>query len=187
MTVQCSVEDCFKKVQARGWCGTHYARWRKHGDVSRGAKEYPKDCSIEGCDNPFEARGWCRQHYARWHKYGEPVRVLPNVEERFWAKVVKAEGCWEWTAAKDMYGYSTFVGDGDYHTGHRFSYDLHNETKTPSHIPIHHKCGNRGCVNPEHLQAVTPRENNAEMLERNFYLRRIAQLEALLDKNGITY
>ena len=28
----CTVEDCPNKVRARGLCGKHYQRWKKHGD-----------------------------------------------------------------------------------------------------------------------------------------------------------
>ena len=49
-------------------------------------------------------------------------------------------------------------------------------------MPVHHTCGNSLCVNPEHLQVVTPQENTAEMLERNAYLSRIADLEDALAK-----
>lgn len=28
----CSIPSCHKKVEARGWCVTHYARWWRHGD-----------------------------------------------------------------------------------------------------------------------------------------------------------
>lgn len=28
----CSIEGCAGKVNARGWCGKHYMRWRAHGD-----------------------------------------------------------------------------------------------------------------------------------------------------------
>jgi hypothetical protein len=28
----CSVDDCSTPVKARGWCSTHYSRWRTHGD-----------------------------------------------------------------------------------------------------------------------------------------------------------
>lgn len=31
---RCSVEGCEKKKVARGWCDTHYRRWRIHGDAT---------------------------------------------------------------------------------------------------------------------------------------------------------
>ncbi len=44
----------------------------------------------------------------------------------------------------------------------------------------HHMCGNSGCVNPDHLQPVTDRDNIAEMHQRHAYLARIRELEAAL-------
>ena len=31
-TPVCSIEGCDQPHEARGWCATHYARWRRHGD-----------------------------------------------------------------------------------------------------------------------------------------------------------
>lgn len=36
----CSIEDCGKKIFARGWCTTHYSRWRKHGNTDGGGRRY---------------------------------------------------------------------------------------------------------------------------------------------------
>jgi hypothetical protein len=47
-------------------------------------------------------------------------------------------------------------------------------------MAIHHTCANRACVAPNHLQPVTQYDNAAEMLERNWYLKRIALLEEAL-------
>jgi hypothetical protein len=44
----------------------------------------------------------------------------------------------------------------------------------------HHTCAERACVNPDHLQPVTQRENVAEMLTRKSYVKRIEELEARL-------
>lgn len=44
----------------------------------------------------------------------------------------------------------------------------------------HHVCAVTACVNPDHLQPVTARENTAEMLARTYMVQRIADLEAAL-------
>ena len=32
MKALCSIENCEKVAHARGWCGTHYRRWKKYSD-----------------------------------------------------------------------------------------------------------------------------------------------------------
>lgn len=73
-TLLCSIEGCGKPVQARGWCNTHYARWRRQGDphtVLGNGRPDPL-CTLDKCDNPHYARGWCRKHYQRWRNHGDP-------------------------------------------------------------------------------------------------------------------
>lgn len=45
---------------------------------------------------------------------------------------------------------------------------------------VHHACHTTQCVNPDHVFPVTLRENSSEMLEREHYRRRIADLENAL-------
>src|SRR3990167_5796765 len=41
MQLQCSIPNCFRPLKSRSWCGTHYERWRKHGDPAQIRR--PKD------------------------------------------------------------------------------------------------------------------------------------------------
>ena len=71
----CSVEGCAKDAAARGWCMTHYVRWRKHGDPTvRLTAQRPKTCTIPGCDRPHKGLGWCDKHYSQL-KPGKPCSI----------------------------------------------------------------------------------------------------------------
>ena len=61
---------------------------------------------------------------------------------------------------------------------HRYSYQFFNPDEDIEGVTIHHVCGEHNCVNPDHMQAISHINNVAEMTERQYYLRRIAELEA---------
>lgn len=78
-------------------------------------------------------------------------------EERFWEKVDKTDTCWNWTAA-NVLGYGRFSVGGRLVSAHRFSYELEHGPIADG-LQIDHLCRNTRCVNPEHLEAVTPYVN----------------------------
>lgn len=80
-------------------------------------------------------------------------------EERFISGVYENEnGCWIWPKAKVRGGYGMFKLNKKNVLAHRYSY-----TKLIGDIPngltIDHLCKQRDCVNPDHLEAVTMKEN----------------------------
>lgn len=83
-----------------------------------------------------------------------------ELEARFWSKVdwdIHNPGCWEWKAAKDPNGYGRFGFAGEVVLAHRLAYELEVGEILLPHLD--HKCRNTSCVNPDHLEPVTVREN----------------------------
>lgn len=71
----CSVENCDRRTQARGYCGTHYRRWLDSGDpggsIHGRARRVPGETCQEDCDRPVLAKGLCGAHYRR-QRVGAP-------------------------------------------------------------------------------------------------------------------
>lgn len=81
------------------------------------------------------------------------------VSTRFWQKVVKTESCWLWAATRTRAGYGHIKGDhGKLVLAHRLSYEW-AFGPIPEGLEIDHLCRVTSCVNPAHLEAVTPLEN----------------------------
>ena len=78
---------------------------------------------------------------------------------RFWRKVEVSAGCWEWVGAVQSAGYGSFTAAPNRQTtAHRFAYTA-MVGPIPSGMDIDHRCRNRRCVNPSHLEVVSRSEN----------------------------
>jgi hypothetical protein len=66
--------------------------------------------------------------------------------------------CWPWIGYRDSNGYGVTKVDGKAKRAHRVVYEM-RVGPIPDGLHIDHLCRNPSCVNPLHLEPVTPREN----------------------------
>ena len=98
--------------------------------------------------------------------------VSRPVEERFWEKVQKTEGCWLWTgcmrAGKFQYGRLRFPRRME--LAHRASWILAYGPIPPGDgfhgTCVLHRCDNPRCVRPDHLFLGTMKDNIHDMFRK---------------------
>lgn len=89
------------------------------------------------------------------------ARSVDTVKERLLRFIDKDKDCWVWKGSRTSQGYGQMtVGsmvDGTRRNdmAHRVSYETFVGRKIPKGMTIDHKCRNKSCVNPEHLEVVT--------------------------------
>ena len=161
----CSIQNCMKPVVARSWCIAHYRKYQRHGDPLMHAALRDR-CSIESCQRPARDQGYCIRHLHNYSRTGSAERVDLTFEERFWANV-EPEGplspaagspCWLWCGGRNSNGYGTaqWTGSGR-ESPHGIAWALFFDMQKPRGLVFTHKCMNRICVRPDHLELHTKR------------------------------
>ena len=132
-------------------------------------------CALATCERPRRQREWCVMHYHRWYKHGDPETTKSpgyaptDVFVRMRDRVEFTDGCWLWSGGDNGRGYGRVYGAGRSHYPHRLAYEFTNGP-IPANMVVDHLCRNPRCVNPDHLEVVTSRENTV----RGFHARRPA-------------
>ena len=92
-------------------------------------------------------------------------RVLTSKGRKHWLyKLFKRapaadSGCLEMTSGVQGFGYARMKHDGKYRFMHRYILEKTEGLKIPAGMHIDHLCRNPKCINPAHLEIVTPKEN----------------------------
>lgn len=120
-------------------------------------------CFIGGC------RSW--EFPACTHD-GQPRRPFVgryqlSTWDRFWTKVRKSEGCWEWTGSisgKPL-KYGRFRAGGKGQVAHRVAWEL-LICPIPDGLHVLHRCDNPVCVKPTHLFLGTAEDNASDKVKK---------------------
>lgn len=107
----------------------------------------------------YQESGWfeARDFFQMLEKEGE----LPDQNNPHYAGLSR---CWSW-GGKTLNGYAVMMQGGKAHGAHRFSYRFHHG-EIPNGMVVRHRCDNKICTNPDHLEIGTPSQNTREAHER---------------------
>lgn len=118
------------------------------------------ETACAGCGTVFHPKQYSPSHKiprfcsrACGRKFG---KVLTR--ENFIRKYRTDGKCWIWSGYKNQKGYGALKFRGKSTLAHRAAYEL-LVGPIPDGLEIDHKCRNRLCVNPLHLEPVTHKEN----------------------------
>ena len=122
-------------------------------------------CKIKGCENKYRTAGFCNAHYLRNYRHGDPNIKKSKWNEKLDYKVSESN-CFEVTSHKPgNHGYPLIMHKKKCLPAHRKIYEeMFGEI--PKGQLVRHKCDNRLCINPEHLELGTFKDNMNDKVKR---------------------
>lgn len=104
----------------------------------------------------------CASKFINHYRYNTPEALL----RRFWSKVTKGDGCWEWHGARFKQGYGILTIGGKSLLAHRVSVELSTGKPIPEGMLVCHHCDNPPCVRPDHLFVGTDGDNVRDCVQK---------------------
>lgn len=119
------------------------------------------------------------RHYRKGHSGRK--RPVPVVDEE--------TGCWNWTGTSADAGHGLCYGIIN-HNGRAMGAHCHYYEKHVAPIPegyhVHHKCHNTLCVNPGHLEALSPTEHGRLKRSRKLTAEDVKEIRRLLAEGELS-
>jgi hypothetical protein len=126
-------------------------------------------CVVDGCEKEAHNGKACGMHASRMQRTGSYEKFRRNTtdqqyRERFTMRVSSGfeNECWPWQGTVLANGYGQFYFAGKRFLAHRVAYELW-VGPIPDGFELDHVrawgCVRTDCVNPSHLEPVTPAEN----------------------------
>lgn len=152
----CIIPGCGKWRHGGGYCASHYARWRAHGDPLGGRKTAPAKRG--------EPLRWLKEHL---HHDGEDCLLWPFSVGRTGRGQVWVDGALVYAAR--------YVCEM-----------VHGPAPSPEHEAAHScGNGHLSCVNHRHIRWATPIENSADRIAHGRSMRGEASSRARLTADQV--
>lgn len=84
------------------------------------------------------------QRYVKGHQRFKSKSGIRYLEDE--------DGCWIWQRAVNSAGYGHLYRDGVHRYAHVDAYEQTNGVSVAATMDVHHTCGKKLCVNPDHLE-----------------------------------
>jgi len=170
---KCTVAGCDREHLCKGFCDSHYRRFRTHGDPLGGRPpnstvRSPSRCSVDACGRDHYAKGFCRKHHSRFESNGDATTVLKTPRDeplRFIHEIKATDECIIWPYKHLSNGYGQLRINGRVVSAHRYSLEHHSKESCEGWFVLH-SCDDPRCVNPAHLRLGTALDNANDAVSR---------------------